>query len=156
MFDIGWSELLILGALALIVVGPKDLPRFLRTAGQAVGKMRGMAREFQKTMNDAARDADLADMKELRGLKSDLGSIQSDFRKQVSGVTGMNSSPAKTAPKPEVASSAPAAPVPDPSAPAETAPATTAKTEPAKPETVKPETAKVGADASPARPDEGP
>ncbi|MDE0112845.1 MAG: Sec-independent protein translocase protein TatB, partial [Albidovulum sp.] len=51
MFDIGWSELLIIGIVALIVVGPKDLPGMFRALGRFTGKMRGMAREFQRAMN---------------------------------------------------------------------------------------------------------
>lgn len=62
MLDIGFMELMVIGALALIVVGPKELPGLLRTVGQAVGKARGMAREFQRTMEDAAREADLGDV----------------------------------------------------------------------------------------------
>lgn len=67
MFDIGWTELLVIACVAIIVVGPKDLPRMLRTLGQTVGKMRRMSREFQSTFNDALREAekqaDIADMK---------------------------------------------------------------------------------------------
>ena len=81
MLDIGWQELLVIGALALIVVGPKDLPGLLRSIGQWVGKIRGMARDFQRSMNDAAREADLANFKELRDLKSDLGKPL-DFKSQ--------------------------------------------------------------------------
>ena len=51
-----------IGALALIVVGPKDLPGMLRSLGQHVGRLRGMARDFQRAMNDAARDADLGNL----------------------------------------------------------------------------------------------
>lgn len=54
MFDLGWSELLVVGVVALIVVGPKDLPVLFRRAGEFVGRMRGLAREFSKAMNDAA------------------------------------------------------------------------------------------------------
>ncbi|MEO0679526.1 MAG: Sec-independent protein translocase protein TatB [Pseudomonadota bacterium] len=70
MFDIGWSELLVLGALALIVVGPKDLPGMLRTLGQLAGKARRMAREFQTSMEDAARDADMG--KEMRDMQTSM------------------------------------------------------------------------------------
>ena len=54
MFDLGWTELLLIGIVALIVVGPKELPVLFRKAGQFVGKIRGMAREFSRAMNSAA------------------------------------------------------------------------------------------------------
>ena len=66
MFDIGWSELLVIGALALIVVGPKELPGMLRTCGQYVAKARRMARDFQRTMEDAADAADLGELKDVQ------------------------------------------------------------------------------------------
>lgn len=72
MFDIGWSELLVIGALALIVVGPKDLPMMLRTLGQYVGKARGMARDFQRTMEDAAREADLHELRDVQRSMTDF------------------------------------------------------------------------------------
>ena len=56
MLDIGMFELFVIGALALIVVGPKELPGLLRTVGQFVAKARGMAREFQRSMDEAARE----------------------------------------------------------------------------------------------------
>lgn len=62
MFDIGWTELLVIGVVALIVVGPKDLPKMFRTLGQVTGKIRGMAREFQSTMNAAASESGLDDL----------------------------------------------------------------------------------------------
>ncbi len=54
MFDIGWTELLVIGIVALIVVGPKDLPLMFHALGQFTAKARGMAREFQRAMEDAA------------------------------------------------------------------------------------------------------
>ncbi|CTQ34311.1 Sec-independent protein translocase protein TatB [Jannaschia rubra] len=62
MFDIGWSELLVIGVVALIVVGPKDLPRLFRTLGEVTGKARRMAREFQNAMNDAADESGVSDI----------------------------------------------------------------------------------------------
>jgi sec-independent protein translocase protein TatB len=63
MFDIAWSEMVLIGGVALIVIGPKDLPGALRTAGQAIGKIRRMASEFQGQFNDAMREAELTDLK---------------------------------------------------------------------------------------------
>jgi len=63
MFDIAWSEMLLIGGVALVVIGPKDLPGALRTAGQAIGKIRRMASEFQGQFNDAMREAELTDLK---------------------------------------------------------------------------------------------
>ncbi|MFY0691968.1 MAG: twin-arginine translocase subunit TatB [Paracoccaceae bacterium] len=62
MFDIGWTELLVIGLVALIVVGPKDLPGMFRTLGQFTGKARRMAREFQRSMEDAADEAGVKEM----------------------------------------------------------------------------------------------
>lgn len=59
MFDIGWSELLLIGIVALIVVGPKDLPVMFRTLGRLTAKARAMGREFTRAMEDAARDSGL-------------------------------------------------------------------------------------------------
>lgn len=56
MLDIGWSELLVIGVVALIVVGPKDLPVMFRTLGRFTAKARAMGREFQRAMDEAARE----------------------------------------------------------------------------------------------------
>lgn len=63
MFDIGWSELLVIGIVALVVIGPKDLPQAFRIVGQWVSKARGLAREFQTHVDDLMREADVQDMK---------------------------------------------------------------------------------------------
>jgi sec-independent protein translocase protein TatB len=63
MFDIGWSELLVIGIVALVVIGPKDLPKVLRTVGQMMTKVRRMASEFQGQFQEAMREAELADLK---------------------------------------------------------------------------------------------
>jgi sec-independent protein translocase protein TatB len=68
MFDIGWMELLVIGVVALIVIGPKDLPEMFRTLGRFTAKMRSMAREFQRAMEDAAKETGVADV--ARDLKT--------------------------------------------------------------------------------------
>lgn len=63
MFDIAWSELALIAAVALIVIGPKDLPRVMRTAGQWIRRARGMAAEFQRNFDDMMREAELHELK---------------------------------------------------------------------------------------------
>ncbi len=62
MFDLGWGELLIVGVVALIVVGPKDLPGMFKSIGQVMGRMRAMAREFQRAMDSAASETGVKDL----------------------------------------------------------------------------------------------
>jgi sec-independent protein translocase protein TatB len=63
MFDIGWSELLVIAVVAIIVVGPKDLPRMMRTFGSYAGKLRRMAAEFQRQFDDAMRESELDEVR---------------------------------------------------------------------------------------------
>ncbi len=65
MFDVGWSEMAVIALVTLIVIGPKELPRVLRTVGQWVRKAQSLAREFQRGLDDMAREADLEDAKKL-------------------------------------------------------------------------------------------
>lgn len=63
MFDIGWGEMVVIGVVALVVIGPKELPGVLRAVGRMVGKARRMASEFQGQFNEALREAEMADLK---------------------------------------------------------------------------------------------
>jgi sec-independent protein translocase protein TatB len=63
MFDIGWSELVVIGIVALIAIGPKELPGVLRMVGQWMTKIRRMAAEFQGQFQEAMREAEMADLK---------------------------------------------------------------------------------------------
>jgi sec-independent protein translocase protein TatB len=95
MFDVAWSELMVIGAVALVVIGPKDLPKALRTVGEAVGKVRRMASEFQGQFNDAMREAELHDLKKSvediggsveAATKVDFNPIQT-IRDEIKGAT---------------------------------------------------------------------
>lgn len=63
MLDIGWSEFLVIGVVALIVIGPRELPVALRTAGRYAARVKAMAREFRDGLDDIARESDLKDIK---------------------------------------------------------------------------------------------
>lgn len=62
MFDIGWDEMLFTAIVAIVVIGPKDLPRALRTAGQWIGKVRRVSGHFRTGIESMIREAELADM----------------------------------------------------------------------------------------------
>jgi sec-independent protein translocase protein TatB len=63
MFGLGWGEMVVIGIVALIAIGPKELPTVLRSAGQWIGKIRRMANEFQGQFQEALREAELSDLK---------------------------------------------------------------------------------------------
>ncbi len=81
MFDLGWMELLIIGVVALIVVGPKDLPMMFRTVGNFVGKTKRIAREFQNTMNEAAAESGLRETSEILKKIDDVKDPKTFFKK---------------------------------------------------------------------------
>lgn len=92
MFDLGMMELLVIGIVALIVVGPKDLPGLFRTVGNFVGKLKGMAREFQRSMDAAAKDAGVDEA--MSGVKSAASGLKTatdfnplDFNKDLKSMT---------------------------------------------------------------------
>lgn len=79
MFDIGWTELLIVVVVAVVVVGPKDLPKMMRLVGRWTGRARAMADQFRRSFEDMARQAELEEMRsEVMKLHNDktLAEIQ--------------------------------------------------------------------------------
>jgi sec-independent protein translocase protein TatB len=89
MFDIGWSEIAVIAVVALIAIGPKELPGVLRMVGQWMGKARRMASEFQGQFQEAMREAEMADLKksfdEVRDAASGLtgGNLMTSLQKDV-------------------------------------------------------------------------
>jgi len=76
MFDIGWGELVVIGIVALIAIGPKELPTVLRTLGQYMAKIRRMAGDFQNQFQEAMREAELAELKkQAEDLKSSVSNM---------------------------------------------------------------------------------
>jgi len=85
MFDIAWSELLVIGIVALVVVGPKELPVLLRTIGRYMGMIKRQAGEFRAQFDEAMREAELDQLKkEVETLKSDAESSMRDVERSVS------------------------------------------------------------------------
>ena len=95
MFDLGWTELLVVGIVALIVVGPKDLPVLFRRVGQFVGKAKGMAREFSTAMNDAADDSGMREMsssinKSIKAATNPVGTAMDGVKSAASSLTNLD------------------------------------------------------------------
>jgi sec-independent protein translocase protein TatB len=72
MFDIGWSELLVIGVVAIIVVGPKDLPKLMRGIGHYAGKLRRSAADFQRQFEEAMRESEVPELRKA------IESVQSE------------------------------------------------------------------------------
>ncbi|MGJ8589711.1 MAG: Sec-independent protein translocase protein TatB [Yoonia sp.] len=87
MFGLGWSELLVVGIVALIVIGPKDLPGLFRTMGQFTGKARMMAREFSRAMEQAADDAGVKDISKTLNAAANPKKFGVDKLKEATGTT---------------------------------------------------------------------
>ena len=129
MFDIGWSELVVIAVVALIAIGPKELPGVLRMVGQWMGKARKMAAEFQGQFQEAMREAEMADLKksfdEVKDVATGLSpaNVMTSLQKDVSDALqiGDIDKPATTPNDAQVASAigepvtptTPAAPTPE-------------------------------------------
>jgi sec-independent protein translocase protein TatB len=97
MFDISWTEFLLIGIVALIVIGPKELPGVMRTMGQWTRKLRSMASDFQHQFQEAMREAEMTDLKKqvddmahdiknydpLQGVRTDVEAIGKDIESSV-------------------------------------------------------------------------
>ena len=77
MLDIGWTEILVITVVALFIVGPKDIPKALRTVGIWIGKLKSLSRDFQNTVEDAVRES------ELDEVKKQIESAKNDFTKDM-------------------------------------------------------------------------
>src|SRR5579863_6111641 len=102
MFDIGWSEYALIAVVALIAIGPKELPGVLRMVGQWVAKARKMASEFQGQFREAMREAEMADLKksfdEVKEAASGFasGNVMTSLEKDVSSALAIDDKPAAT------------------------------------------------------------
>lgn len=127
MFDIGWSELLVIAAVALIVIGPKELPGVLRSVGHWMGKIRRMASDFQGQFQEAMREAEMADLKKhaddlSQSMKSladpDPYGIGRDVEASIAGTSSSDTSSTSAPPASDLPPPAePAAPAPVADAP---------------------------------------
>jgi sec-independent protein translocase protein TatB len=82
LLDFGWSELMLIGLVALVVIGPKDLPRALRVAGFWVRKARSLSREFQSSVEQMVREAELDEMRQELNKATQID-LDSEFRHTV-------------------------------------------------------------------------
>ena len=116
MFNIGWGEFLIIGIVALIVIGPKELPVVLRTVGQWMTKLRRMASEFQGQFQEAMREAEMADIKkQVDDITNTASTVTNfdplgDISKQFE--TAIDDKPAQPATSSEPAVATPSEPAP--------------------------------------------
>ena len=122
MFDISWGKLVIIGVVALLVIGPKELPSVLRQLGQWMTKIRRMAAEFQGQFQEAMREAEMADLKKqfdetTSSIKStfDTTEIKNELEKMIQDPVSASSAATPpsdpTAPAPQTPASAPTDPV---------------------------------------------
>ena len=117
MFDIGWSEIVVIAVVALIAIGPKELPGVLRMVGQWMGKARKMAAEFQSQFQEAMREAEMADLKksfdEVREAASGFtgNNLMTSLQKDVS--TALNIEDIDKPAEPPAAPTTPEAPTPE-------------------------------------------
>ena len=87
MFDIAWSELFVILVVALVVVGPKDLPKLMRTAGQWAGRARTMADQFRRSFDDMARQTELDELRnQVNKLKTEATKPMTDADYQAQGI----------------------------------------------------------------------
>src|SRR5947209_12607300 len=121
IFDIGWGELVLIGVVALIVIGPKELPATLRTVGQYMTKIRRMAAEFQGQFQEAMREAEMADLKQhfdaIQDAAKDIRNFDpaTTVRDQIEGAAAekpADATPASSAATPAVTPAAPIPPTP--------------------------------------------
>src|SRR5215469_1095911 len=120
MFDISWTEFLLIGIVALIVIGPKELPAVMRSLGQWTRKIRSLAADFQNQFHEAMREAEMADLKkQVDDMASDIKSYDplKDVRTDVEAI-GKDLD--KSVKSPDKAANAEAAKVPDNAATAAT------------------------------------
>jgi len=126
MFELDWGKLVIIGIVALIAIGPKELPTVLRTVGQWMGKIRRMASEFQGQFQEALREAEMADLKkqaeDLQSSVKDMASFDplAETQKTVERAVESPGEPSATAPTSpaEIAPVLPPIDVPPPEPPA--------------------------------------
>ena len=124
MFDIGWSELLVIVVVAIVVVGPRELPKLMGTFGHYAGKLRRAASDFQRQFNEAMRETEIAEVKQaMEAVRAETASLDRPVM-----LPKLDTPPADSANAPTQAAPAVAAPVTPPALPpaaALTAPAVT-------------------------------
>ncbi len=126
MFDFGWSEIIVIGAIALVVIGPEDLPKFLRTAGQVTRRARQLANEFQNSIDDMVRESEIEEVKkklQLEAMEAEKTIGQAlDLPHDLSGEGGLHGISETIPPFDPLSDPVVSNPEPDPQATAASAP----------------------------------
>jgi sec-independent protein translocase protein TatB len=169
MFDISWTEFVLIGVVALVVIGPKELPAVMRTMGQWTRKVRGMAADFQNQFQEAMREAEMADLKKqvddmahdiknydpLKDVRSDVEAAGKDIERSLTSTPESTPLPAAEPAAVEAASEPPAAlsppdapPAVEAAAPTATVPVERSELEVAGAEAPKPESAPPAVEAA--------
>jgi len=124
MFDISWTEFLLIGIVALIVIGPKELPAVMRSLGQWTRKIRSLAADFQNQFHEAMREAEMADLKKqvddlatdikeydpLKDVRADVETIGKNLDESVKGSEKAPAEQNAAAASPDTPDNAPASP----------------------------------------------
>ncbi|OIQ90158.1 Sec-independent protein translocase protein TatB [mine drainage metagenome] len=126
MFDIAWSELALIGGVALVVIGPKDMPRVMRAMGRWTRKARLLAGEFQRGIDEMMRESELAEMKrQVQEVNAEAMRQQADIRQDMQGLEQnlhAAAAPAPSSAAPPPAATAEETPPPAPKAPEDVTP----------------------------------
>lgn len=119
MLELGWTEIMLIAGVAVLVISPKDLPRAMRTAGQWVGQVKRMARGFQSQVDKAIREADLEDVRKdvqsvtkydpLGDVRKEMRKVDDDIRRDMKDTGTKAAATTGDKPAPAAAAKAPAA-----------------------------------------------
>jgi sec-independent protein translocase protein TatB len=132
MIDLSWSEILVVAIVLIVVVGPKDLPRLLRSFGKTMSTVRSMAGDFRKQFDEAIKEADLQDLKSLNPMEQAAKDVRSGLDRAMKPAKPISAEKPASTPQPAAPQKAGATAMPDAMIKAPAAPAAEATKAPIK------------------------